>query len=417
MGRVVLITCHALRADRLGIHGCPRETSPNLDAFAREATVFEEAYAVTPLSLPSLASLHTGRLPEELGAVAANVPTLAEQVRAEGVATAAVVAHSFDREASGIDLRRGFEHFDDGTAEGRDGGARMPRGAAETTDAALAWLGRAGEEPFLLWVHYADLQGPYDPPEPWLSRFLREPPDDQRLPRAEGGRGSIPLAHAVGAEDRPAVYRDRYDAAIAYLDSELERLLDGLRSGAAWERTYVVFTSDHGQSLGERGQWFTSGTDLHREAVRVPLVVRAPEGVAAPAARNLSGARRVAAVAGHLDVAPTVLAALGIEPPRARGTSLLVDELPSGRVLPQVLTVPGESTPRAFAASDGRFRLLWSEGRPDARLFDIRADPAELRDLSSRDTARLIELIEGRRRFLGGSGDEPLQVGLGADGD
>jgi len=402
--RVILITCDTLRADRLGAYGYERDTSPHLDAFARRALVFDEAYASAPMTQPALSSLMTGRLPHEVGAVPGNrslMPpdawTLAEVLSEAGVETAAVVSNwvlrrrDEAREGAGgeVGLAQGFAHYDDAMREREKNRPVFERDAAGTTDAALAWLeGRGPGERFFLWVHYQDPHGPYEPPASWLERFLRGS-DPHTLPAAEFGQppGHIPAYQVLGEERRPGVYMDRYDAEIGYFDAELGRLLDELSARELFEDALIVFSSDHGESLGERDLWFSHGENVQRELVRVPLIVSAPPSVSLPGPRI----GRTPALAGHVDLFATILDAFGVEAPPSRGVSLLSPELPE-RVLVQQVVPPPNTAANATAVSDGRWRLVWNENEPP-RLYDVRADPGETRDVSALEPATVESLL------------------------
>ncbi len=406
-GPVILLTCDTLRADRLGLHGCARGTSPNLDTLAREALVFDCAWSTAPLTGPALAALLTGRLPEELGltdnrnVLASAATTLAERLAAQGIATAAIVSNWVLRRRPELDdagVQQGFAHFDDRmqTPEARRPDLKE-RTARDTTDAALAWIDARTQldsrtqldaspstPPFFLWVHYQDPHGPYTPPPDCLA------PGDGHGSEAElavgadqRGRGVLPAYQVVDAERRPAAYRARYEAEIRYFDRELGRLLDGLRARGIFERALLVFTADHGESLGEHGYYFSHGQHLHQELVRVPLLLRPPGG-AAPA-------RRVPAPASHLDLYPTILRAFGLDPGPTRGLDLLAAELPLERVLPQSLR-------GGWSATGARHRLLVEQGR--RQLFDLAADPREEHDLSALEPELVRTLAAAHGSFV-----------------
>ena len=200
----------------------------------------------------------------------------------------------------------------------------------------------------------------------------------QRISTCRYGRGGIPEYQLLGDEHDPEVYRDLYDAEIHAFDRALGELLDWLRAEGFLEDTLVVFTADHGESLGEHGYWFCHGENTHREVVRVPLIVRYLPGMQRPTTVERDGIARCANVATHLDLWSTVLEAFGLEPPPSRGTSLL-GELPDKRYPAQFL-YPESGQPKWWSVGDGSLRVLWSE---DAgfRLFDVRSDPYEEHDL------------------------------------
>jgi arylsulfatase len=387
---VVLITCDTLRADHLGCYGHARNTSPSLDALARESVVYESAWSTVPVTGPALSALMTGRMPEELGLqsnrtlLAGTATTLAERARAAGFETAAVVSNWVLRrrdEVPEAGLAQGFEHYDDHMeVPERSRPDLRERFAPETTDAALAWLdARRGEHPFFLWVHYQDPHGPYTPPDELLAEFAPEPRGEAALEPGhdETGRGALPAYQVIDAERRPEVYRARYEAEIRLFDRELGRLLDGLRARGVLERALLVFTADHGESLGEHGYYFSHGQHLHRELLHVPLLVRPPGSARA--------GERVRTPVSHLDLHPTLLAGLGLEPGPTRGLDLLGAALPPERIVPHNLR-------GAWSVTDARHRLLVSkEGR---QLFDVLADPREEHDLFAREPARARTLAE-----------------------
>jgi arylsulfatase len=392
---VVLITCDTLRADRLGFYGHPGDTSPNLDALAREALVFESAWSTVPITGPAMAALMTGRMPEELGLdgnrshLAGAATTLAERLTQAGVETAAVVSNWVLRrqpELPEAGVQQGFAHFDDRMEVPEPSRPDLKeRLAPETTDAALAWLdGRARTGPFFLWVHYQDPHGPYTAPEDCLRPPAPGANEPELAPGADNtGRGTLPSYQVVDGERRPAAYRARYEAEIRYFDRELGRLLDGLRARGVLEHALLVFTADHGESLGEHGYFFSHGQNLHRELLRVPLFLRPPGGAATPG--------RSAAPASHLDLYPTLLAAFGLEPGRTRGVDLLAGEPPAERVLPQYLR-------GSWSATGARHRLLVEKGR--RQLFDLVDDPHEQHDLAAAQPELVRALAEGHQAFV-----------------
>jgi arylsulfatase A-like enzyme len=399
----ILITCDTLRADHLGAYGEKRPLTPRLDAFAQSALLFEEAYSNAPMTQPSVSCLLTGKLPGEIGVTPGNktrmpsaAETLAERLRAAGFATAAVVSNYVLRSdpirPDQVGTRQGFIDFDDRmTARERNRELRE-RVATDTTDAAIAWLEDPKRDParrFFLWVHYQDPHGPYVPPDPYAKQVAVEARGEKplRLGTNNRGRGQLPNYQVLGEERDPAVYRALYAAEVRYFDEELGRLLACLERRHLFERSLVIFTSDHGESLGDHGFWFCHGENVHRELVHVPLLVRTPA---------TKEGRRIAAPASHLDVWPTALEALGLPHEGARGLVLLEpDRLPRHRLLAQFLRLEG-NRPDWSALSDGRWRVVWNDEDDVPMLFDVRADPGELHDLHERFPERAAEM---RRQF------------------
>ncbi|MGQ0553909.1 MAG: sulfatase [Planctomycetota bacterium] len=424
--RVLLISCDTLRADRLGVYGYSRPTSPRLDEFARSAVVFDEAYATAPHTGPALSSLMTGRLPDELGVAGGNhylmpeaAESLAELAQQAGWPTAAVVSNWVLRkpEASlgAVGLPQGFQHYDDRmTAAELNRTDNFDRLAPDTTDAALAWLEQrraAAEDQFFLWVHYQDPHGPYTPPPEYhahiaegaLHAALAAGTADEptvAAGRTNKGKGQIPAYQVLGEERRPSVYRERYDAEIAFFDAALGSLLDWLEQAGWLDEALVIFTADHGESLGEHGYWFCHGENLHREVVRVPLIVRFPRPLGAEGAPNLSAATPLAGrrpLASHLDLFPTVLEAFGLPARATAGRSLFGADESAPRALVHTLGKPGTKR-RWEGLSDGRYRLLMEAQIP--RLYDLVADPEELRDIAGSEPERVRAMGKTLRQTL-----------------
>ena len=285
---VVLVTIDTLRADHVGSYGNAAAATPNLDALAARGVRFQTAVAHVPLTGPSHASILTGLTPLAHGfrdnggyALGTAVKTAAEDFRAAGYRTAAFVSgFPLDRRF-GFD--RGFETYDDHLPRGNDR-RRTPyverRGDA-TTDAVLRWFSAppAPAAPFFLWVHYYDPHAPYEPPGELAGRFRDAP----------------------------------YDGEIAFVDTQLGRLVQALEQKGAMAGTVLLVTADHGESLGEHGEG-THGIFVYDATLRVPFILAGP-GVAA--------GRAAATVARGIDVLPTLLDYAGLSAsPALEGRSL-----------------------------------------------------------------------------------------------
>jgi arylsulfatase A-like enzyme len=402
---VLLVSIDTLRADHLGYEGYGRDTSPNLDRLAERSLRYREAWAPAPWTLPSHAALLTGRHPRALGIEDRNAalpdaaPALAEALRREGYRTAAFV----DSMPGGFvgarrGFGRGFETYVHLPAE-QAGGFRYD--AAVTTERAATWLAHARRDrPFFLFLHTKSVHAlpagaashdprafPYDKPEPWRSAFL-DPAwaelswDDPELGRGVGwlrGWNEAVAAGRVAPEDLPAARRAAlvalYDAGIRYVDHQLGRLLAALEAHGLSDRTLVVVTADHGEAFGEHALLLHK--ELYRDLLRVPLLVYRPW---APAGRD------VTAPVTLMDVAPTILAAVGAPPAPA----------PSGRPLPDgdETALPPEplftyyrSWPdgyyEAYGLRDGARSLVHhrlGRGGPwRTEIFDLATDPDEQR--------------------------------------
>jgi arylsulfatase A-like enzyme/Tfp pilus assembly protein PilF len=354
--RIVLVTIDTLRADRVGAYGDADAETPALDAFAAEGVRFETAISPAPLTLPSHATLLTGRDPPRHGVrhngvfrLGADVPSLAEHLRASGFATAAFVsAFVLDRR---FGLERGFDHYDDalGLLKGTIPGVASRRGDL-TVDAANAWLASAPER-FFLWLHLYDPHAPHGAPEPFGARF-------------------------EGRE---------YEGDIAFADAQLGRLRAALE--ARWPGgTLWWLTSDHGESLGEHRETTHSYT-IYEATQRVPLIVAGP-GV--PRGGTVTG------VAALADVAPTLLELAGLPPlPGASGSSL-VAAVRGGGASPRasawmetLATQLDVGWSPLYAVRTGNDKYVRA---PEPELYDLAADPGELANLAAERPGRAAEL-------------------------
>jgi len=274
---IVLISLDTTRADALSSYGCPVTTTPNLDGLAARGTRFEWALAHAPTTLSSHASVFTGsdphrhlvvrngwRLPTE-------PPTVAERFRAAGYRTVGVVGASALSAGTGID--RGFEVWDESFPVERAN--RHEAVAADVTDRALgAVSSRDPKKPLFLFVHYFDAHGPYDAPAPY-TRIFGDPGYSGSVDGSPEGMRTLSEAMrsgAAAAADLAEVVA-RYRGEVAYVDSQIGRLLEAMPNA-----TVVVF-GDHGEILGEVPERpFGHGADVDLEAIHVPLIV-AGDGV------------------------------------------------------------------------------------------------------------------------------------------
>ncbi len=396
---LLLVTVDTLRADHLGAYGDARNLTPHLDALAAESIVFERAYAPTAFTLPSIASLLTGRLPEELGVVSNRsalpnaIPTLATALRQRGWCTLAVVSNFVLRANAG--LARGFDRYDD-VLPGREAVRDWPeRTAADTTDAALAALDASGGGRCLLWVHYQDPHGPYTPPdgrrERWLPGERARRDGGRRLDRgASSGHGAIPAYQFFDGEHEVAFYRAGYAGEVAYTDEEIGRLLRGLDARDRLARALVVFTADHGEALGEGDYWFTHGEALLEPLVRVPLLIRDPGAL--PRLRT--------DVVSLVDLWPTLLHRVTGEEVDAPGRDLLAPGADEAESVPYLAALAGSRLPR-FGIVEGDEKLVTVGEGAGWRARLTRVDEEDV-DLSATLPERATALERRLRDFRAG---------------
>jgi len=307
---LVLIVADTLRADHLSLYGYPRNTSPNLTSFAREAATFTNAIVQKTKTSPSVASLLTGTYPYTHGIVGCGTRlpdeavTLAELLRDRRFTTHSIVANSNVGGAFNFD--QGFASVDEIWAD------RDRNRAQGVTDHALAWLrGRAGRpsERFFLYVHYIDPHAPYTPPEPFAGMFLHDALYGRfahiKVSLGDDLIGSVrPSARLPERPTDVDFYVARYDAEIAYLDHHLARLFNGIEEMGLDKDSLVIFTSDHGEALSEHEVFFGHGLFTYEDNAHVPLLARLPGRI--PRGRRVEQVVQVSAIAA------TAMTALGL---------------------------------------------------------------------------------------------------------
>ena len=356
---VLLVTIDTLRADALGAYGHAGNPSPTVDRLAAAGARFDLAHAQTPLTLPSHATILSGRYPfahrvrDNAGfRLPAGIATLPVWLQKQGYRTGAFVsAFPLDRR---FGLSRGFDVYDDRlTAAPQRAFLERERAGADTVARARAWLDARDGRPTFCWVHIYEPHYPYAPPEPYAARFAGDP----------------------------------YEGEVAAADAALAPLLMPILDAADAGNTIVVLTGDHGESLGEHGE-ATHGIFAYDATLRVPLIVFAP-GIIAPGVRRDD--------ARHVDVAPTILDLLSIP-------------LPSdldGRSLRR----PSTTETTYFEALSGTFNRGWAPVRgvirgglkfidlPIPELYDLAADPREVHNLASARAADVKAMRTALSRF------------------
>jgi arylsulfatase A-like enzyme len=399
---VLLLTVDTLRADRLVAYGGPPELAPRLNTLLADAEVFRFAYSPASYTLPSMAALHTGRYPEELGVLGnvarmgSDFATLAGVLNLHGWRTGAVVSNYVLRSGGGFE--RGFDHYD-ATFPQLEANREMPERIAEdTTQAGLALVDRMlHDEPerLFLWIHYQDPHGPYLPPPGRRERFLRQeratlvrelPVEHQR------GLGAIPLYQYVEGQRDPDFYRAGYDGEVSYLDDEISRLLDGLDARRLLAGAEIVFAADHGEGLGEDDYWFAHGEYLSDPLVRIPLAIHTPgrEG------------RMRGDPASLVDIFPTILALAGVGGASGYpGRDLLAEGAETASRDIYLATLRGSLVPR-FGLVAGGYKYVRS-GFPDAiqeEIFAVDGGAHPSGDEADELVASMRERLEAFQRGL-----------------
>jgi arylsulfatase A-like enzyme/Flp pilus assembly protein TadD len=344
---VLLITIDTLRADHLPIYGYTGVQTPTISHLAESSFVFQDAIAQVPLTLPSHTSILTGLLPVKHGVrdngtyvLDQKITTLAEILKSHGFTTAAFVSSAVLDSRQHLD--QGFDfYFDNLDSSGAEEmpGYGVERHAADTEKEAEEWVIANKDKKFFLWVHFYDPHDPYKPPEPFKTEYATHP----------------------------------YDGEIAYTDQAIGKLFTKLEALQTMQKTIVIITGDHGESLGEHGEP-NHGIFLYDCTLRVPLLIHVPDGTA----------KRIPDLVRHVDIAPTILDWLGIPAdPGMQGKSLIP-------------LIEGKEKQKRLAYSESKFGELhygWSPlesmtsrdfkyiDAPRAELYARKKDPGELNNL------------------------------------
>jgi len=324
---ILLITLDTTRVDSIGPEA-KGVTTPSFNAVVASGRRFTQAYATAPQTLPSHTSMMTGTYPgghgvhENARTLADRQPLLAEKLRDAGYRTAAFIS-GFPL-VRRFGLARGFALYDDELPRGGN-----ERGAKETTDRALAYLAENAQQPLFLWVHYFDPHAPYEPPEPFRSRYAHDP----------------------------------YRGEIAAMDEQLGRLVAAFRQRAGRDAA-IVIAGDHGEGLGEHGE-AQHGNLLYQGVMHVPFVIAGP-GIAAGVVETPVSTRHV------YDI---VLACAGV------GAEANLAAAPREVVLGEAM-IP-------FLQYGWQPQVMAVEGSTKAihagtiEVYDVRKDPGEMHDLAA----------------------------------
>ncbi|WP_165224080.1 sulfatase [Aquisphaera insulae] len=438
---VLLIVLDTVAAEHLSLHGYERPTSPTLEGLARRGVRFDRARAPSSWTLPSHASMFTGRWPHELSVgwltpLDGGQPTLAEHLGSRGYATAGFVANTFYC-GSDSGLARGFTTYRDyifpqlsgfklaalvdrpveglralhqflrdrtpfapfaSLIQAFDAGFRKPASAVNRE--FRGWLASRPrkDRPFFAFLNYYDVHYPYQLADGGIHRFAARPRTDRELDLIERWKA---VDKSTLSEQERTFARDSYDDCISNLDEQVGRLLDDLERSGLLESTWLVITSDHGESFGEQAGIYLHGTSLYQAQVHVPLLVVPPLGSTAPARRVID--RNVSL----RDIPATILDVLNLRAgshlPGESLAGLWADPAtssgdPSPALSEVVPTNPADPDParmlddrRAWSSiADGD--LLYIQVRDGStlreELYNLRVDPGQLRDLSRDPTFR-----------------------------
>ncbi len=427
---VLVILVDTLRRDHLSWWGYGRPTSPNLDRFFDDSIVFTNAYTPSTWTMPSVASLFTGRYPtshridDPTDALPRSLPTLAEHFRSYGYATGGFVGNNLMTRYNGFS--QGFAHYYPRELPYwcrnlRTAGEKILKQLLQQPDvanragpiarAAVRWLRATPGKPHFAYLHFMDPHSPYTPPRAARERVAPgappgpiNPPELRQFNERLRGTG---CADWSCIEDPPTLPdRDllgmiaNYDGEILAVDDAFGVLMAGLAELGYLETCHIVFCTDHGEEFGDHRGWFHRAS-IHDEMIACPLAYRPPGGVA--------GGRTMARPIPMIDIIPTLCGQVGIEtPPQHQGRK--IPEVSGDPPPAYTWPVLSETPPYLYALRLRNWKAIRQgpTASPQWLLFDLDRDPLERTDLAAElpDTLGLLrEYLEELTATLARQGE------------
>lgn len=380
---VLLLTVDTLRADHLSSYGYPRRTTPNIDALVEEGVLFKNAMCNWPKTSPSFASMLTGtygRTNLVRGGTKIKLPlrftTIAEVMLENGYRTGAVVNNG----NLGVEFQfnQGFQDHIEIWKKSE------PKDCVGVTNHALEWLKKNHGQDFFLWVHYISPHTLYQPAPPYDKMFV----DDEFYKKLPDKKLKLTRNYKNGIHEKRAYlkphrnlsyYISQYDGEIAYVDSQIKRVFEALKELEIFDNTLIVFSSDHGEELGEHKQYFEHGIQAYQTTMHVPLIIRYPKGI--------TGGKVIEANLTLVDLFPTILDYTGIAPgDYLEGKSLrrFIERKKKSDRRDAVFSEGGYKNKKTEKYHSIVYRNTWklihhSGGRWE--LYNLKKDPNEQRNL------------------------------------
>jgi choline-sulfatase len=391
---VVVVLVDTLRASKLkAFNPSSRVRTPVLDELAEESAVFARAQSTENWTKPAVGAILTGLHPMDHGArtqgavLSDEATMLSEHFKAEGFATAGLIANGYISDRFGFD--QGWDHYKNYI---REAGASSE--AEDVFREAGDWAVAHGDERFFLYVHTIDPHVPYDPEEEFVSMYDRRSDyDGQVQPRMTGE-----LLHDAKRNPPRVTFTESdvqrlqalHDGEITQHDRHMGTFIERLKEAGLWENTVFVFVADHGEEFDEHGSW-GHGHSIYQELIHVPFLVHKPGAVPA---------RRIGTTVSTIDLAPTVLELAGLDPmPGIAGRSLM--PLLSGGTRSGPEVAMSEFLDERRVMVGGPWKLI-VRGNLTSSLFDLQRDPGEQNQLdlvSHPIAARYLRILQGQ--FLG----------------
>lgn len=417
---VIVVAFDSLPASHVSAYGYQKPTTPNLDSFAKNAFLFENAVSPAPWTVPTYISWWTSMFPSEhkvvnrfsvynppvteianLRKLTPSAVTLAEVMKQHGYATAGFTGDAGARGAQGNNI--GFDVYVD-TPAGFNG-------FDESVPLALDWIRKNGNKKFFMFLHGYDSHGQYKPKE-FTGKFLDAPyrgpfrgtVEEQAALREEGlAKGGLALS-----DQDVNFWRAWYDEKINAADKRFQSFIDGLKAAGVWDKTIVLVASDHGEEIYEH-QGIDHGHTLYQELIHVPFLIRLPW---------IQTGRRISAQVSTLDIMPTVLDLTGIRPTiklraQMRGISLV--PILTGRAISRKVFSETDyrlfTHKRSITTPNGWKFILTLAEVPDKRnvkeLYNLRDDPGETVNLIDAKPLIARELESEVRRHMREMGTDP----------
>jgi choline-sulfatase len=394
---VILLTVDSLRPDHLGCYGYERDTTPSLDAIARRGMIFKNVIASAPWTSPGLISTFTGLYPSLHGVQARGrsllpgTPNIFKEFRKHGfrVPNISYLTDIINFSNLGLEPKEPHDFSE----------------ASNPGDELLGWIEAHHRSSFLVWYHYRFLHLPYDPGDGY-DLFLTEQMKarlQSEAVRKVGKETVIPHGSTAFSPEEQATVQALYDGQLRELDSFIGRLYGTLNRWNLHRNTLLVITADHGEELFEHGFIGHASTAVHAtmydEVLKIPLILYAPS--------RFRGGRVLEKQVRQVDIMPTILDILGLPIPEAiHGVSLLprIRGMEEERPLPaisesvwggyQSSAEQAEIMLRSLRTDAFKLVCTAAQGRESCRLFDLRNDPEEKRDLFSKENRTALALKE-----------------------
>jgi len=453
---ILILSIDTLRGDHCSFNGYFRKTTPNLDEVAREAAVFSNAFSCSPITLPSLGSIMTGKYPQNHGArdnlnylLSEKNLTLAEILKEQGYSTAAVVANRVIRSTRKLD--QGFDYYGESFVYDQlsylipgllaykfsveklrlENLWHWKLGAGYCTDLAVRWLKKHHRERFFLWIHYMDPHCPYNPPKVFADEF-KVTGKTWFTDNFTYADFNLIYENLPPKEEEIEWIHRLYDGEILYADYEIGQFLETFESLGLLENTIIIFTADHGEGLADEHYWYGGHTHLiFSEDINVPLFIRFPDqrfkGVVNTTLSNIDIFTTVLDILGILDEYAERIDAVSFLPliqrteeknpaaifaesgERFAFDPRRIEAIKGGGENPYKL-IPGEkrsltkevglevlNEKKLRAVIDADWKLMYTPAYQEAEhfeLYNLREDPDELVDFSARYPREFARLKE-----------------------